>query len=242
MSISLQLMASNFKKLDELISSMEVLVRPINPERWQLWDEQRKNLRPKIDGLIFTNAHAAPPNVEMQFCLLYSDVTLVHNYLTDPSPEVKMPPVVLWPIPKGGSAKPCAEQPGKEHVPTALRSAFSSKKARSKKRGRVPRLAHDFVAFAGRLWHEATQSGQARVSNDQLAQIALKLDEKGYMPPADYLEGRAAKELKTFNIRNSNSRTGAIQTWSRLISHADKDHLRGMRKLLSRCALKTRPS
>jgi len=80
--------------------------------------------------------------------------------------------------------------------PTALRSAFSSKKARSKKRGRVPRLVHDFVAFAGRLWHEATQSGQARVSNDQLAQIALKLDEKGYMPPADYLEGRAAKELK----------------------------------------------
>jgi len=233
-------MASNFKKLDELISSIEVLVRPIDPKRWQLWDEQRKNLRPKIEGLIFTNAHAVPGRVATQFGFLYSDVVLVHNYLTDSSPEVKMPPIVLSPIPKDGSAKPCGEQ--EEHVPTALRSAFSSKKARLKKRGRVPRLAHDFVAFAGRLWHEAMQSGQARVSNDRVAQIALKLDEKGYTPPADYLEGRAAKELKTFNIRNSNSRTGAIQTWSRLISHADKDHLRGMRKLLSRCALKTRPS
>jgi len=89
------------------------------------------------------------------------------------------------------------------------------------------------------LWLEATRdSGQAKVSIKQLTQIGSKLDEKGYVPPADYLEGRYAKELKAFNSRNSNSKTGAIQTWSRLVSLADKDHLRGMRRMLSRCAEK----
>ena len=56
--------------------------------------------------------------------------------------------------------------------------------------------------------------------------------------PTAYLEGRYAQELKTFNSRNSNSRTGAIKTWSQLVANSDKDHLRGMRRLLSRSAKK----
>ena len=132
------------------------------------------------------------------------------------------------------------EYRAQEHVSKAIALPSSSpRKPGSKKSGRVPRLACDFVGFAARLWLEATRdSGQAKVSIKQLAQIGSKLDEKGYVPPADYLEGRYAKELKAFNSRNSNSKTGAIQTWSRLVSLADKDHLRGMRRMLSRCAEK----
>jgi hypothetical protein len=132
------------------------------------------------------------------------------------------------------------EYRGQEHVSKAIALPSSSpRKPGSKKSGRVPRLTCDFVGFAARLWLEATRdSGQAKVSIKQLTQIGSKLDEKGYVPPADYLEGRYAKELKAFNSRNSNSKTGAIQTWSRLVSLADKDHLRGMRRMLSRCAEK----
>jgi hypothetical protein len=58
------------------------------------------------------------------------------------------------------------------------------------------------------------------------------------LPPSKYLEGKYAMDLKAFNSRNSNSKLGPIKTWSELISCGDKDHLRGMRRLLSRCAEK----
>jgi len=105
----------------------------------------------------------------------------------------------------------------------------------SKKRGRVPRLAREFLDFAGRLWLEVRHSP---VSRNQLRQIASELDQKGFIPPADYLEGSYARELKLFNSRNSNSKVGAIKTWTQLVTVGDKDHLRGMRRLLSRCAEK----
>ena len=58
----------------------------------------------------------------------------------------------------------------------------------------------------------------------------------GHVPPSAHLEGKCAQELKSFNSRNSNSKIGPVITWSQLISVGDKDHARGMRRLLSRCA------
>jgi hypothetical protein len=115
-------------------------------------------------------------------------------------------------------------------------------KQTSKKPGRRPRFAQDFVDCAGPLWSGATIHSGGKVSTEQLRQIASNLDAKGYLPPAEYLEGNYAKELKVFNSRHSNSKAGAIKTWSELVSYDDKDHLRGMRRLLSRCAKKQNPA
>jgi hypothetical protein len=115
-------------------------------------------------------------------------------------------------------------------------SSFS-KQSTIKRLGRAPTRTSEFVVFAGNLWRNALgRNSQTKVSNEELSQIGAKLDERGYIPPAKFLEASYANELKAFNSRNSNSRSGAIKTWSQLVSFADKDHLRGMRKLLSRCA------
>jgi hypothetical protein len=107
--------------------------------------------------------------------------------------------------------------------------------------GRARKLPSEFVRFAGKLWQDAkSQSSRSAITHEQLLQIASQLDGPGHVPPADYLEKRFAEELKAFNSRHSNSKHGAIKTWSRLVSTADKDHLRGMRRLLSRCAEKSR--
>jgi hypothetical protein len=107
-----------------------------------------------------------------------------------------------------------------------------------KKRGRSPKLLQPFVTCAGTLWRQAISNGETKVSDDQLRQIASALDEARYLPPSAHLEGRFAEELKAFNSRNSTSKTGPVKTWSELISLGDKDHVRGMRRLLSRCATK----
>jgi hypothetical protein len=65
---------------------------------------------------------------------------------------------------------------------------------------------------------------------------ALRLDTAGYLPPTKYLEKRCAEQVKLFNRQNSNSKVGPIKTWAQLVSREDKDYLRGMRRLLSRCA------
>jgi hypothetical protein len=109
--------------------------------------------------------------------------------------------------------------------------------------GRRPRLDSAFVGFAGTLWLDARgESGQGRVTTEQLGSVAANLDERGYVPPAEYLEKSYASEIRIFNSRNSNSRIGPIKTWVQLVSLSDKDHLRGMRKLLSRCAEKIKSS
>ena len=108
-------------------------------------------------------------------------------------------------------------------------------KSNRAKTGRRRKCTADFVSFAGGLWLNAKREN-VKVSEQQLAQIAAELDAKGYGPPADFLERSCAKELKTYNSRHSNSKVGPIQTWAQLVSNADKDHLRGMRRRLSRCA------
>jgi len=103
--------------------------------------------------------------------------------------------------------------------------------------GRPAKLTVDFVEFAGRLWRKAkADNGGRSVSSQQLSEIASELDQRGYKDPSRYLTKRCATELKNFNSRNSNSKTGPIKTWSALVSKDDKDHLRAMRKLLSFCA------
>jgi hypothetical protein len=105
-----------------------------------------------------------------------------------------------------------------------------------RKRGRSPKLDQSFVVSAGTLWRKAISGSYAHVSDDQLREIASALDAAGHLPPTAHLEGKYARELKAFNSRNSKSKTGPVKTWSQLISLGDKDHLRGMRRLLSRCA------
>jgi hypothetical protein len=102
------------------------------------------------------------------------------------------------------------------------------------KAGRRPKLGRAFVECAGRLWQRATSDGYNSVPVDKLRQIASALDAAEYLPPSAYLEGKYGIELRAFNSRNSNSKLGPIKTWSHLISCGDKDHLRGMRRLLSR--------
>jgi hypothetical protein len=106
-----------------------------------------------------------------------------------------------------------------------------------RKCGRASVRPDRFVAVAGSLWLAARQkNGSARVGDEQLLEIASNLDQQKFVPPAKYLEGRCAEDLKLFNSKNSNSKTEPILTWAQLVAIADKDHVRGMRRLLSRCA------
>jgi hypothetical protein len=106
------------------------------------------------------------------------------------------------------------------------------------KPGRALARTADFVDFAGKLWIDAKrQSTHRKVNEEALRQIASSLDKQRYVPPAKYLESGCARELKAFNSRHSNSKTGPIRTWCQLVDMGDKDHLRGMRRLLSRCAM-----
>jgi hypothetical protein len=112
----------------------------------------------------------------------------------------------------------------------------SESKLSREKPGRSPKVAQTFVVSAGTLWRKAISDSHTKVSNDQLRQIASALDAAGHLPPSAHLEGKCAQELKAFNSRNSKSKIGSVKTWSQLISLGDKDYLRGMRRLLSRCA------
>lgn len=117
----------------------------------------------------------------------------------------------------------------------AVRAAYPRRNAR--KPGRTPRLDQEFLVFAGTLWRNALANAPT-VSDDKLVKIASSLDAATYLPPVIYLEAKYAQELKRFNSRNSNSKNGPVKTWSQLISLDDKDLLRGMRRLLSRCSTK----
>jgi hypothetical protein len=117
---------------------------------------------------------------------------------------------------------------------TAQEGAAVPRNPAKRKSGRKPRISEDFIAYAGGLWLNAIVGAGNTVPNHRLREIAVALDKAGYLPPAKYLEGRCAQEIKDFNSRNSNSRIGPVQTWSELVSRGDKDHIRGMRRLLSR--------
>lgn len=117
---------------------------------------------------------------------------------------------------------------------------LKSKKPRLNNRrpGPTPRLPDAFVVCAGTQWRKALSNSKTKVSDDQLRQIALELDAAGHGKPSDCLEGKYGQDLRSFNSRNSNSKIRPIMTWSELVSRGDKDLVRGMRRLLSRCARK----
>jgi hypothetical protein len=119
------------------------------------------------------------------------------------------------------------------YPPPVQESAIAPKRS---KPGRYPKLPQDFVVCAATLWRGVLHDSHSKVSNDQLRQIAHALDAAMHLPPSDYLEGKYAREIKEFNSRHSKSKTRPILTWSDLVGHQDKDHLQGMRRLLSRCA------
>ena len=106
------------------------------------------------------------------------------------------------------------------------------------KMGRKAKRPPDFTALAGILWNG--KKGPTRgVSDESLKEIGDELDSRGFTPPAKYLEGKAAKELKARNSKTANSKNGgAIRTWSALVTRGDKDELTAMRRLLIRCASK----
>ena len=91
-----------------------------------------------------------------------------------------------------------------------------------------------FEEVAGDLWSKSLRSSGTKITHGQLTQIASEFDSLGLVPPADFLERCYAKQVRDFNTRHSNSKRGPIKSWTRLVEFADKDHLRGMRKLLSR--------
>jgi hypothetical protein len=101
--------------------------------------------------------------------------------------------------------------------------------------GPAPLRSDDFIHFAGRLWTEV-KGNSVRLDDRGLEEIASRLDAKKYVPPTAYLEGKVAKELKAYNSKNANSKSGPIMTWRRLLQFGDKDQVRGMRRMLSRCA------
>jgi hypothetical protein len=108
----------------------------------------------------------------------------------------------------------------------------------SKKLGRTPKLPLEFVNFVGTLWLERDR-GEAKTT--QYRKIALAIDAKGWGPPAKYLEGEWAEKLNTYNSHHSNSKPGPVKTWAQLVATANKHQLlRGMVKLLSRCAGRVR--
>jgi hypothetical protein len=113
--------------------------------------------------------------------------------------------------------------------------AMAHRPTRGTRPGPLAKRSRSFVSYAGTLWRDAI-AGAGIVSVIKLREIATALDTRHYVPPATYLEGKYARELKDFNRRNSNSKIGPILTWSQLVSHGDKDDLQGMRRLLSRCA------
>jgi hypothetical protein len=128
-----------------------------------------------------------------------------------------------------------------EH-PTLSASGDTPKRSSSQKPGRIPTRPLNFVNSAGKLWLAAKRECRnGNVTATQLTHIASQLDEQQFVPPARYLEGNSARELKLFNSKNSNSKRGPIQTWSLLVTLGDKDHVRGMRRMLSRCAEKLSP-
>jgi hypothetical protein len=98
-----------------------------------------------------------------------------------------------------------------------------------------PTRPHEFTVYAGTLWRANRQMGR-KVTPDKLLIIAVKLDEKGYTPPSKYLEGNASKAVRTHNKHQGNSELKQIRTWRALVESEDKDFVRGMGRLLSRCA------
>jgi len=143
--------------------------------------------------------------------------------------------VVTTKMPPEGQAEPVRQPSAGEGHREVHTSGRGSNR---RKPGRRPKLAQDFVHCAGTLWLKAIADSHTKVSDDQLRQIASALDAARYLPPAAYLEGKYAREVREFNSRHSNSGIGPILTWSQLVSNGDKDHLQGMRRLLSRCAEK----
>lgn len=122
-----------------------------------------------------------------------------------------------------------------EQDQTASNEKPSTRMLQSRRPGPSPLRPFEFVDFAGTLWVKS-KGGSRRVTDSVLLQIAATLDERKFLPPTKYLERRYAQELKRFNSKNANSKIGPIGTWTRLVQIADKDLVRGMRRMLSRCA------
>ena len=103
-----------------------------------------------------------------------------------------------------------------------------------KKAGRPMKRNREFDALAGRLWLEEL-NGSKRVTSDGLRRIAAKLDESEYKKPSDHLEKKAADALRIYNRNYGNAPTKKILSWTHLVDRGEKNQVRAMREVLSRC-------
>ena len=125
------------------------------------------------------------------------------------------------------------------YIRLARRPSNQSEETKSRKPGKAKARPQEFTVLACELWLKArnTLPRKTKVSERQLSEIARKLDEHRFCPPSKYLEKKCADELKAYNSKHSTSKVGGpIETWGELVQRGDKDHLRCMRRILSRCA------
>jgi hypothetical protein len=102
------------------------------------------------------------------------------------------------------------------------------------KPGKPASLTPRLKTLAGNLWRK-NQGLQRRVRPEGLLSIANELDKTPFPQPSKCFGGGLGKQLREYNSKNGNS-TRKIMTWTDLARHGDKDFVRGMRKLLSRCS------
>ncbi len=107
-------------------------------------------------------------------------------------------------------------------------------KSLPKKAGRKRRRALEFQRLAAKLW-TANQGPTGTVNSDGLRRIADELDASSFSKPADYLEGKAACDLKAHNQKFANS-PKKLMNWNDLVHRGSPERKLAMRKLLSRCA------
>jgi hypothetical protein len=115
-------------------------------------------------------------------------------------------------------------------LPQPNREAKASRKAAGRKPTRNP----EFVRLAGKLW-KTNQDSSRRVTQQALKSIAAALDGSPFSNPSDWLERKAASDLKAHNKKFGNS-PKKILSWTHIVERNEQDFKEAMRRLLSRCA------
>jgi hypothetical protein len=100
--------------------------------------------------------------------------------------------------------------------------------------GRKRKRPLEFQRLAANLWR-TNQGPRGTVDQEGLKRIASQLDQSIFSKPADYLEEKAASELKAHNQKYANS-PKKIMSWTDLVCKGNPSQKAAMKKLLSRCA------
>jgi len=110
-------------------------------------------------------------------------------------------------------------------------------KSSPKPAGRKPTRDPHFDRLARELW-KRNQGPSGRVSTPALKRIATALDESPFCDPSDWLEGKAAEDLKKHNQKYGHSQK-KIVSWTDVVLRNQPNFKEAMRRMLSRCAGKS---